>query len=96
MRRKLVLLGFLTAVAGCAGSPPPEPIVRTVEVRVPVTLPCVPKALRVRPEYADNDKALTAAVDPAERYLLLWVGRLQRMDREMELEAAVAGCPREE
>lgn len=94
--RKLVALFALVLMAGCATAPAPEPIIRTVEVVVPgETQPCVPKSLGTTPAYVDNDDALRNAVDAAERYLLLWAGRSQRIAREQELEIVIDGCPRE-
>lgn len=96
MKNKLIILLALTAAA-CAGkTPPPEPIIRTVEVIVPgPTQPCVPKTLAGPPAYADETSALRKAVDAAARYALLWAGREQRIAREKELETVVNGCPRE-
>lgn len=94
--RKLVALFALAFVAGCKTTPAPEPIIETVEVIVPgETQPCVPKSLGATPEYVDNDSALRKAVDAAERYMLLWAGRTQRIAREQELNTVIDGCPRE-
>jgi hypothetical protein len=92
---KRVILLALLALCGCATTPPPvpEPIITTVEVKVPVTVPCVPDGYNKKaPAYVDSDPALKAAADAAERYQLLWGGRAQRIARERENEAALAGC----
>jgi hypothetical protein len=88
----------LLAVAACAGkTPPPEPIVRTVEVVVPgPAQPCVPKTFNSTPPvYVDTDEALVGAKDGAERYRLLYAGRLQRIGRLGEVETIVRSCPKE-
>jgi hypothetical protein len=91
----LIGLAFL-ALAACKTAPIPEPVIQTVEVRVPVSSPCVPsKYDRTRPEYVDTEAALRAAVDAAERYQLLWGGRMQRIAREGENEAVISGCASE-
>lgn len=88
----LCLVGL--TVAGCAKPPTPEPIVRTVEVRVPVAVACDP---RVGPDplYADNDQALAAATDVFEAMRLRIAGRLQRIARVDIMNAALAGCARQ-
>lgn len=84
-------------LAGCktAQEPRPEPIIRTVTVKIPVAAPCVPTTVdETPPVYPDTDEALRAAVDPAERYLLMAAGRPLRIARLGVLEPAVAGCPK--
>jgi hypothetical protein len=91
--KQLVAFSLL-ALAACKTPSVPEPVVRTVTVNVPVAMPCIPQNYsRTRPQYADEDSALKAAVDAAERYMLLWAGREQRKAREAENEAVIAGCP---
>lgn len=90
----LVLLPF--ALAACnttkdAG----QPVVETVEVLVPVPQPCVPKELGPPPAYVDTDEALVGAKDGAERYRLIYAGRLQRIGRLGEVEPVVKSCPKE-
>lgn len=95
--KSLICLPFLVLVAACATKPAarPEPIIVTKEVKVPVSVPCVPENYDPkRPDYADSDAALKAAADAAERYQLLWGGRAQRQAREKENEAVISGCPR--
>lgn len=79
------------ALASCRTAPTPEPIVRTVEVRVPVAVACVP-TLSAKPTYPDTDAALKAAPDIFEAVRLLLAGRELRRPRESELEAALLGC----
>lgn len=81
-------------LAGCATKPTerPEPIIRTVEIRVPVAAHCVPATLSPAPAYPDTDAALKSAAGPDERYWLVVAGRLIRIARLGELETVVAGC----
>lgn len=91
------LAGVTLFLSGCGpAASRPEPIVRTVEVAVPVSSPCVPAMLGAAPDYPDTDSALRAAPDAAERYLLIARGRLLRVARLGELETVVAGCPKAE
>lgn len=89
IRRASLLLCCL--VAACAPAPPPEPVVRTVEVVVPIATPC-----RVwvgpAPAYADSADALRQAADIFEAMKLRAAGRAQRQAREAVLQAALDGC----
>lgn len=85
----------LLALSACATGPrtPPEPIVRTVEVKVPVVAPCPALAtLGAAPAYPDTEAALTAAPNLFERVKLLLAGRVLRVQRELALTAAVGAC----
>ncbi|WP_270376218.1 hypothetical protein, partial [Marinicauda sp. Alg238-R41] len=63
---KAILAALGLSLAGCASVASPEPIVRTVEVRVPVPVPCVPAdADLTGPDYPDTDAELLAAEDAA-------------------------------
>jgi len=98
----LVFLGIAAAfaLAGCATTqaPPPEPIVRMVEVKVPVDDPACPRAavaeLGTAPAYPDTDGALRMAADLFERVKLLLAGRELREAREAALIGALAECAR--
>lgn len=79
-------------LAGCAATAAPEPVIRTVEVVVPVPVSCIPESLGGPEAYADDAAALLAAPDGAERYRLLTIGRSQRIDRLDKLEAVVRLC----
>lgn len=78
------------SLTACATDNPPPPV-QTVTVKVPVPVPCDPH-LSPSPVYADSDAAIRAAPDLFERVKLLVAGRLQRIARERELQAAVEGC----
>lgn len=92
-------LAFALALAGCSTAhlPPPEPIIRTVEVQVPVDNPeCPRKALAElgNPAYPDTDDALRMAADLFERVKLLLAGRELREAREAVVIGALAECAR--
>ena len=85
------LVAVLVAMGGCATTQTPEPIVRTVEVRVPVAVPCAADP-GPAPAYPDTPSALRGAVDLFERTKLLLAGRELRIAREAKLTAALRGC----
>jgi len=81
---RVLAICLLGVLAGCATRPP-----ATVEVQVPVAVPCVRKVPE-RPQFefdrlpadaSDGDKVLALARD--------WV---HARKYELELEAAIAGC----
>ncbi len=87
--RAIVCFGLL-ALTACATVPPtPQIVTKTVKVAVPVA--CKP-ALGAAPAYPDVDAALKAAPDVYQRVKLLVAGRLERIAREAELNAALAAC----
>lgn len=84
---------FLAVVmAACATQAPSEPVVRTVEVKVPVSLACVPPSLATPPAYVDTDSALKSAAGPEDRFQLLAAGRIQRNQRLAQVEPVIKGC----
>lgn len=90
---RLVIIPALALLASaCATTQTPEPIIETVEVRVPVAVACVPDSVPGEPEYADSDEALLAAEDAAEFYALVLAGRDQRTARLAGLEPIIRGC----
>ena len=95
-RPMLLLLALaLTALAACAGGALPEPVVRTVEVQVPVPQPCdAADRLGPPPVYPDGDEALRVAPDLFEQVRLLVAGRLLRIARGEALEEALRACGR--
>lgn len=88
--KTLPLIAATALLAAC--SPKPEPVVRTVTVKVPVAVECVPATLGDAPAYPDSDEALRAAPDAAERYRILFLGRLLRDARLAELEPVIVSC----
>lgn len=90
--RAVLAVGLAVALlAACAPQPAPEPIVRTVEVHIPVPTPCDPD-IGPEPVFADSTEALAAAPDIFEAMKLRVVGRLQRIAWAGVLTAALDGC----
>jgi len=82
-------------VAPIAAAPAPqagEVLTRTVVIREPVKVACVPHALPPAPHYPDNDAALRGAGGAADRYQLLAAGRILRAKRLAMLEKIVESC----
>jgi hypothetical protein len=80
------------ALTGCVTTQP-TPRIQTVEVKVAVPVEC--KALSdlgVTPEFPDTTDALSSAPDLFERVKLLVQGRLLRIARLAQFEAAKASC----
>jgi len=87
---KATYIAFVLVMAyGCAGAP--REIVRTVEVQVPVTVPCA-RSLPPEPAWYDTADKLRAAPNHDERVRLLLLGRFQRDQRITDLGASLAGC----
>ncbi|MCP8465946.1 hypothetical protein NK553_18500 [Pseudomonas sp. ZM23] len=84
---RMLLVGLVGALAGCAGQVAPEP--RTVRVEVPVVIPCRAPTVAV-PSWA------TATLHPSDdlqtKVRALLAERRQRMGYEEQLRAAVAAC----
>lgn len=78
-------------LAGCAGKAV-EPEIRTVQVKVPTPVYCLPAAFPDPPEAPDSEKALKAAPSGAERYQMIAAGRL--LDRQWikEIRPYLHGC----
>ena len=94
-RTILVLLAASLAACATTPKPVPEPIIQIVEVKVPgPALPCVPKELGPPPVYVDSDSVLKKAKDAAERFQLLFAGRMQREARLNEIEPVISSCPK--
>lgn len=92
MRASILAVVGAASVALTACAHTPEPVIRTVTVRVPVVTSCIPATLDAPPLYPDSTPALRAAAGPADRYQLLAAGRELRIYRLNELEALVAAC----
>lgn len=89
--RVIAAAAILSLLAACASAPAPQPAVQVREVETPVAVACAPP-LAAAPAYPDTDTALKAAPDLFARVRLLVSGRLLRMARERELDAALAAC----
>jgi hypothetical protein len=92
MRGFAVLLAL--GLTACA-TRPAEPIIGSVEVKVPVAVQC-PDRRAPQPAYPDTPDALAAAPDLFERVKLLLAGRLLRDERLKEDEGQVRACAKED
>lgn len=68
---KMVLVGAVLLLAGCASDGIAPGKVLTVEVDKPVTVSCVPKDYPARQAYTDTAAALKAAAAADDRYHLM-------------------------
>jgi hypothetical protein len=85
------LLPVSLMIFGCAGEP--QIVTRTVEVSVPLPVPCV-VMVGPEPSYSDTPDKITAAANIAERTRLLLLGRNERIAYILKLQAASSGCLR--
>lgn len=93
LRRKgfpYILALSMATLSACA-THPPEPVVRTVEVKVPVGVPC-PDRRAPAPIYPDTPEAIAAAPDVFTLAQLYVAGRLLRIEREQEDNSQIAAC----
>jgi hypothetical protein len=82
-------------LSACAGRPQslPEPVVRTVTVKVATPVPCPAlEALGPEPAYPDTDEAIAAAGTIGTLASLYAKGRLVRAQRLAEYIAAATAC----
>lgn len=95
MTSKVLFAAAALLVAGCASRPAPEPIIRTIEVPVPVPQPCPGRETAgPRKVYPDTPEAIQSAPNIFERVKLLLLAREQRIARENVLEDIVDVCSR--
>lgn len=78
-------------LSACAATAPVTPQVVTREVQIPVAVKCHPD-IGPEPSYPDTDAALKAAPDLYTKVADLVAGRLLRIAREAQLNAALSGC----
>lgn len=81
------------SLVGCA-STPAEPVIRTVETKVPVPVACIPADFPGPPTYPDTRAALQAAQSAEDRAQLRAAGWFPRDARLTALEGVVANCMR--
>ena len=86
--RRLLFLGPLAALAGCATPAVPPPTI----VKVPVSVPCVDADFPREPTYPDTVEALRAAPDHETFDRLMQAGWLIRDARLKALEVEVDRC----
>ena len=89
--RRIAALFTALSLAGCATTTP-DPRIVTQIVNVPVPIACVPNPPVAKPDFADTDAKLKAAVNPFENAKARVIGRLQRIGYEGEIEAALKAC----
>lgn len=91
-------LGVAATVAtlcGCGEGPrsAPEPIIRTVTVKVATPVPCPAlEALGPDPAYPDTDEAIDAAATFGQVAALYAKGRAMRVQRLLEYATARGSC----
>lgn len=89
------VLLLATLVAGGCQTTPREPVerldVQVVEVSIPIPCPALAN-LGPEPTYPDTDEAIQQARNIAERALLYATGRVMRVNRLREYQAAAAAC----
>lgn len=85
---RCLLVAIAIALSSCATAPKIE--TRTVEVQVPVSVPC--PAILPDPVYSDTDAALLAAPNIFERVKLLLAGREERAAQDQMERAARTAC----
>jgi hypothetical protein len=85
-----LVIAAVWGLAGCATAP--EPVIKTVEVKVPVAVSCVPANLRQEPSYPDTDAALRATAGPDDLIKLLGAGRLLRNQWLREVRPVLKAC----
>lgn len=86
---RLMMLGLIFALAGCAGQPAAEPEPRIVRVEVPVAVPCLTKDVAV-PPWAAAGLRKSDSLEVKARALL--AERRQRIGYERELLVANEVC----
>jgi hypothetical protein len=93
MKLALIIAASL-ALVGCGhtSEPLPDPVVRTVEVKVPVAVSCVPKGMPARPADLETRHSLAAAATAEERYQRLAADWLRRFARMEVTEPIIAEC----
>lgn len=75
---------------GCASTKPPEPVVKTVRVEVPVEVPCKVET-PVKPRY-NFDVEATTSMSLAESVSLLLLQDYNLKGYVIELETALSSC----
>ena|SRR5438309_3196598 len=89
MSRVWLTVGLSTMLCACASHPPSTVAPRTVEIAVPVACRV---SLQPEPNWPDTDEALRSAPGLFDRVKLLVAGRLLRVARARELNAALEAC----
>jgi hypothetical protein len=77
----------IIVMCSCASSGP-----QIVKIPVPTPVYCDTSKLGRDPVYPDTDQALAAVADPFTAVQLLTMGRLDRIQRDHEKQAALDAC----
>ena len=89
VRRRFWACLVAVSCAACAHQGVPPVVVKSASI--PVVVRC-PAGVSPAPAYPDTEQALAGAADVFAGVQLLLAGRLLRIAREAELEAAVRAC----
>jgi len=87
-----IAVSAMVLLASACNTTAPAVEIRTVEVKVPVATPCVPKTVVGRPDYQVTRETLQAAPGADERYRQAVVGMLERDARLAVVEPVLEGC----
>lgn len=88
-QRKTVIVGAVLALAACQTPRAPEPVVRTVEVRVPTPVPCVPEST---PQHQPSRASLPEEVGAL--IVALTQELIERRRYDDSAEVVIAACRR--
>lgn len=86
-----ISLLFTTALAACATAAP-APIIKYVDVKVPVNRSCIPADFPKAPTYPATQDAIKAAIEPGDLIVLLAKDREERIKRSDQTEPLVENC----
>lgn len=82
---------LLLILAGCSTAPKPSVQIQTVQV--PVTAPCVPRAVKDGRPAHYPDEGIERDPDPAARYLHIAQANEMRKARLAIVEPIISTCP---
>lgn len=91
MKPVVVLMACL-ALAGCNRPDKAEPVVRTVTVKVPTPVSCVPDSVPPEPDYPYTTADLLAMAGGEDRYIALAGLYLLMQSRLEVLEPVIRSC----
>ena len=92
MRFQWISIVIPLSLAACQTPAAREPVVRDVEVRIPVPTPCDTSGVPASPDYPDTNERLSGIDNIFAGVAILKAGRELRIKRIAELEAALGAC----